>query len=121
VVTPQWIQQVVDSYATDSFTTELLSKLAIDPLAVPHYSLKDGIIRYYHRIWVGANPLLHQKLLQACHSSALGGHSGFSATYAHMKQLFAWKGMKTVVREFVSSCLTCQQAKPDRARLLGLL
>jgi transposase InsO family protein len=38
-----------------------------------------------------------------------------------MKQLFAWKGMKTDVREFVSSCLTCQQAKPDRACLPGLL
>ena len=83
--------------------------------------MKDGILRYNQRIWVGANPLLHQKLLQACHSSALGGHSGFPATYARMKQLFAWKGMKADVRDFVASCLTCQQAKPDRARLLGLL
>jgi transposase InsO family protein len=38
-----------------------------------------------------------------------------------MKQLFAWKGMKSVVRDFVAACLTCQRAKPDRSRLPGLL
>ena len=38
-----------------------------------------------------------------------------------MKRLFAWRGMKTAVREFVSSCITCQRAKPDRLRLPGLL
>lgn len=35
--------------------------------------------------------------------------------------MFAWKGMKSAVRDFVSTCITCQQAKPDRARLPGLL
>jgi len=38
-----------------------------------------------------------------------------------MKQLFAWTGMKSAVRKFVQTCLICQQAKPDRARLPGLL
>jgi len=38
-----------------------------------------------------------------------------------MKQMFAWKHMKQSVREYVSSCVTCQRAKPDRARLPGLL
>ena len=38
-----------------------------------------------------------------------------------MKQMFYWHGMKTSVRSFVESCLTCQRAKPDRSRLPGLL
>lgn len=38
-----------------------------------------------------------------------------------MKQLFSWRGMKTAVRDYVHSCLTCQHAKPDRTRLPGLL
>lgn len=29
--------------------------------------------------------------------------------------------MKSVIRDFVSACLTCQQAKPDHSRLPGLL
>lgn len=38
-----------------------------------------------------------------------------------MKQLFAWKGMKSVVHDFVSSCLTYQRAKSDWSCLPGLL
>jgi hypothetical protein len=38
-----------------------------------------------------------------------------------MKKLFAWKGMKKAVHQFVKECITCQQAKPDRAKLPGLL
>jgi hypothetical protein len=38
-----------------------------------------------------------------------------------MKQLFAWKGMKQAVRDYVTSCLTYQRTKPDHSRLLGLL
>jgi hypothetical protein len=41
--------------------------------------------------------------------------------YRCMKQLFAWKGMKSAVHDFVQSCLTCQMAKPDRTKSLGLL
>lgn len=72
VVKPQWIQQVMDGYNEDSFAIELLSKLAVDPSAVPNYSLKHSLIQYRQRIWIGANPILQQKLLQACHASALG-------------------------------------------------
>ena len=50
-----------------------------------------------------------------------GGHSGIPVTYRHIKQLFAWTGLKSTVQEFVRSCLTCQQAKPDRSRFPGLL
>jgi hypothetical protein len=38
-----------------------------------------------------------------------------------MKQLFSWKGMKSMVLQFVQSCIVCQQAKPDRSKLPGKL
>jgi len=120
-VTPQWIQEVLDSYTNDVTAKALLSKLSIDPNSVPGFSLRQGILRYHDRIWVGADLILQQKLMHACHSSAIGGHSGFPATYMRMKRLFAWKGMKSALRAFVTSCVTCQRAKPDRARLPGLL
>lgn len=57
----------------------------------------------------------------ALHSSPVGGHSGIPVTLRRAKQLFAWKGMNTSVRNFVASCRICQQAKPDRSKLPGLL
>lgn len=35
--------------------------------------------------------------------------------------MFYGRGMKAAVHSFVSTCITCQQAKPNRFRLPGLL
>ncbi|WVZ90589.1 hypothetical protein U9M48_036876 [Paspalum notatum var. saurae] len=120
-VTPQWISQVQDGYPLDPDTMTILSKLSIDPQAVPGFELQNGILRFHKRIWIGHNPSLQQQLLSACHASAVGGHSGIPVTYMRMKQMFAWKGMKRAVQDYVQTCITCQQAKPDRSKLPGLL
>lgn len=121
VVSPLWIQEVVAGYAQDPVTTDMLAKLSLDPQAIPGFSLRGGVIRHGPRIWIGANTDLQHKLLQATHSSALGGHSGFPVTYSRLKQMFEWRAMKSATRDFVQYCITCQQAKPDRAKLPGLL
>jgi hypothetical protein len=42
-------------------------------------------------------------------------------TYHRVKQLFAWPGLKKTVKDFVTTCSICQQAKPDRSKYPGLL
>jgi hypothetical protein len=98
-----------------------VAKLTIDPKADSNFTLKNGLLRYNGRIWIGHNLSLQNKLLHECHSSSLGGHSGVPVTYARMKQMFAWRGMKSDVHHFVKACLVCQQAKPDRSKLPGKL
>ena len=66
-------------------------------------------------------PLYKTILIESFHSSAWGGHSGVPVTYMRLKQCFAWAGMKTAVKNFVQSCLVCQQAKVDRSKSPGLL
>lgn len=63
-------------------SSDMLAKLTLDPLSMPGFSLRDGVIRHGSRIWIGENSTLQQKILQAIHSSAIGGHSGFPASYA---------------------------------------
>ncbi|WVZ48794.1 LOW QUALITY PROTEIN: hypothetical protein U9M48_000203 [Paspalum notatum var. saurae] len=120
VCSPAWMSEILLGYQADPATQTLLAKLAVLPDAVPHFTLQQGILRYKKRIWLGTNVGLQQKVLSALHDNPAGGHSGFPVTYRRMKQLFAWKGMKSDVKLFVSSCQTCQQAKPDRARSPGL-
>jgi hypothetical protein len=83
------VEEVIASYALDENSKSLLSKLSIEPTAVPHYTFQNGLLRYKNRIWVGANHKLQLKLMQAYHSSALGGHSGVQVTYIRMKKLFS--------------------------------
>lgn len=112
---------MLHSYSDDAHAQDLLTKLSLDSDVVPHFTLLDGLLRYKSRIWVGADKQLQIKLVTAMHSMAVGGHSGVSVTYHHLSQLFAWHGMKSMVYSFVTACEICQQAKPDRTKLPGLL
>lgn len=118
---PQWISDVLAAYSDDPIAQTLLSKLSIDLVAVPHFTLVDGILRHKNRIWLGTSPVLHQRVFTALHSSAIGGHSGAPATYHRIKQLFSSPSMKKDILLWVQSCTTCQQAKPDRSKYPGLL
>ena len=79
------------------------------------------MIRYKNRICVPHNPVAQHSVLQALHSSPMGGHSGIYATYVRIKHLFAWPGLKKMVHAFVSQCAVCQQAKTERVKYPGLL
>jgi hypothetical protein len=95
--------------------------LEIDASAIPNFALNQGLLRYKSRFWIGADAELQKWLIDACHSSALGGHSRIPVTYRRIKKMFACKGMKTVVSEYVNACMVCQQAKLDRSKSPGLL
>ena len=77
---PQWLSDIANSYSDSPLAQEILSKLAFNPDALPHYSLSNGVIRYTGRIWLGHSEQLQTQVLAAMHSSPLGGHSGISLT-----------------------------------------
>jgi len=54
-----------------------------------------------------------KKILYEFHSTLLGGHSGFTRTLQRIASQFYWHGMQQDIKEFVQSCLICQQAKHD--------
>jgi hypothetical protein len=39
---PQWLDEIVASYEEDSQAKDLISKLSVQPSAVPHFSLVNG-------------------------------------------------------------------------------
>jgi hypothetical protein len=121
VCTPVWLDKVQERYAKDIQAQQLLTVLTVAPQSMQHYTLTNGIICYKNMVYIGNNSPLQQRILQALHASAIGGHSGFPMTYRKLKHLFTWKGMKKMTHSFVQSCHICQQAKPNRAKYPGLL
>eukprot|EP00267_Zea_mays_P041848 XP_020393779.1 uncharacterized protein LOC103628713 [Zea mays] len=121
VSVPQWLLDVQASYTLDSDAQSLLAKLSLDPNAVPHYTLQNGLLKYKGRIWVGSDDQLKHRILSALHCSPVGGHSGIPVTYCRVKQLFAWSKLKQSVQDFVKNCQICLQAKPDRSAYPGKL
>jgi hypothetical protein len=57
-VKPLWIQEVINSYATDQFAQDLLAQLAVSSPDSQGYSLHQGLIRLGQQIWVGQNSAL---------------------------------------------------------------
>lgn len=118
---PSWLSEVVAGYDRDPSAQQLLQELSLAPDSHPPFSLTDGVLRLKGRIWLGSNQDVQQKVISALHSSALGGHSRFPVTFSRLKKLFAWRGMKASVKDFVDSCSAYAQAKPDRSRYPSLL
>lgn len=120
-IQPTWLQEVINSYATDLDAQRRLTELALVSPDEHGYTLQDGLIRFKGRVWLGANSALQTKLISAFHASAVGGHSGVQATYQRIKRLFAWHGLKRAVTDFVRQCDVCQHAKHSNQHPQGLL
>ena len=58
IAQPQWLLEVADSYASNDQAKELIAKLVVDPQVVPHFTYRDGLLRYKQRVWIGNNPQL---------------------------------------------------------------
>lgn len=120
-VQPVWIQELLNSYATDDNAQHLLTKLAVKSPDERGYSLEEGLIKVDNKLWVANNSALQTKIIAAFHSSPIGGHSGVLATYQRIKKLFHWKGLKASVEEYVQQCSICQHAKHTNVLPAGLL
>ena len=54
------------------------------------------------------------QVLQTAHDDL--GHNGFPRTYAAIKQVFFWKGMKEDIRKHCKTCATCQLHKLENVK-----
>lgn len=104
---PAWLETIVHSYFTDPHCKQLLEQLVVATDNTSDYSLSNGILRFKGRIWIGNDAEIQKHIIAALHDSALGGHSGFYATYHRIKRLFAWENMKKHIKSFVQECEIC--------------
>lgn len=121
VAIPDWVQEVVEGYKDDLDASCKIQTLCINSGAVPDFSLKDGVLYFKNRLWIGNNITLQQKILANLHTAAVGGHSGIQVTYQRAQQLFAWPHLRASVTQYVQVCSICQQAKSEHVRYPGML
>jgi hypothetical protein len=81
-----WLQEVLNSYATDSQAQQYLTQLAVHSPNAQGYAL--GQIKYKGKVWVAQNSAVRTKIIKALHSSAIGGHSGIQDAFHRVKRLF---------------------------------
>ncbi|WVZ82304.1 hypothetical protein U9M48_029580 [Paspalum notatum var. saurae] len=52
---PSWLADVSIGYQHDLEAQSLIAKLTVASDSVPHFTLRDGVLRYKNRIWLGTN------------------------------------------------------------------
>jgi hypothetical protein len=119
-VVPSWISQVLQSYENDTKWPKIVTKLGVDPLALPHVALINGLLRYKGRLFIGSSGNLRTQLLHNFHNYPLGGHSCERATNQRLQLHFHWPKMKQVT-DYVKISPTCQKNKAERVPYPGLL
>ena len=101
------MSKVKEGYLEDPEATKLLQELSTDSAVDSSFSVQDGILRHKGRVWLGNNSLAQQHVIQAMHTSGVGGYSGFQASYYRIRQLFSWPNMKNSIKDFIKSCSVC--------------
>ena len=118
---PRWLEIVTERYLADLKAKEFLTQLSISSPDAQGYSLHEGVIKLNGKIWLGNHMEAKNAILLALHDSGIGGHSGFTATYNKIRELFTWPNLKQDVKHYVAHCSTCQQAKAEHVGKPGLL
>jgi len=114
---PTWLETIAEAYFKNPATKDLLAELSVTGSNAKGYTLSDGI----GGIWLGNYEEAHKAVLLALHTNGIGGHSGITATYNRIKQLFAWEGMKDDIKRYVTNCEVCLKAKSEHNKYPGLL
>ena len=60
-------------------------------------------------------------ILQEAHDCKMAEHGGIHQTLTNIQQHFLWPHMELDVKDYIQSCVTCQQVKARRGRPFGLL
>lgn len=106
--------------ASNQFTT-MYNQISQQPSMFLKYKIDQGLIIYDNRIWLNPSNPFCNTLLTEFHSSLLAGHMGFAKTLARLQANFWWKGMRDQVKQFVKTCLICQQVKYETKKTPDLL
>jgi len=85
------------------------------------WSLDDNALYYKRRLYVPRNSSARAQILKTHHDDPHAGHFGQERTLELIQRKYYWPQMTKDVKEYVTSCTTCQRIKPTRHKPYGLL
>jgi hypothetical protein len=89
-----------------------------DKLRGKQWAVVDDLVTRGGRIYVPASSPLVEELLATAHGA---GHEGTQKTLHRLREDFFVPSARTIVRDFVRGCATCQKNKAEHLQPVGLL
>ena len=119
-VAPGLLQAVTTGYDQDPACHSLIQ--AIQEGKPSTHQLVDGLLyTATDRLYIPDAPPLREQLLMEHHDIPIAGHQGIERTLLSLKRYYYWPNMDDMVRQYVSTCSTCQRTKGSNQKPIGLL
>ena len=82
---------------------------------------ESGVIMRRHQIFVPNDMSIRTTVIASNHDDILAAHRGVAKTVDLVSRTFYWKNMHYDIKQYVNTCLSCQQNKISNQSPLGLL
>ncbi|KAJ3473163.1 hypothetical protein NLI96_g13105 [Meripilus lineatus] len=132
----QLISDIRSSYSSDSLAPRILSALSTSSASsdtpstsapassasLSRWSLSpSNLLLLNGLIYVPDSADLRLRILRSKHDHILSGHLGQSKTVGLVRREYDWPGLRRYVRDYIKSCTTCMQSKPQLHKPYGTL
>lgn len=111
-------QMIVSSYPSDPSCKSILQGKHKDSKNI---TIKNNIIYYKKKMYIPNNKQIKTQIVQEHHDTNVSGHLGVHKTIELVQRHYYWPSMWGEIREYVTTCLPCQQNKPSQQAPMGLL
>ena len=96
--------------------------LSAESLDDPQWTINsEGFLLRDNCIYIPKANDLQLRILQTFHDHPTAGHFGQNRTLELIQQEYTWLGIRTFVKDYVSSCTSCAHSKTPHHRPFGLL
>ncbi len=103
----------------DEFAKEM--KQNIKKRMKSHFHLQNGLLWYKHNWFYVSKGRLRDALFRECHDGPLASYDGVKRTITFLKKSYYWFNLKDDAKEYMKTCLTCQQNQTFNKKQVGLL
>jgi hypothetical protein len=88
ILTLDWIDKLKEQYKIDEELKSLFTKWQSKTLNSAKYAVKDGLLFYKNRLYLGGCKVIKDQVLAFVHSDPMAGHSGYERTIQRAKRDF---------------------------------
>jgi len=89
--------------------------------AKSHFHFRNGLLWYKQNRFYVLEGKMSDTILKECHDGLLAGHGVAKRTTTFLKKSYYWPNLKDSAKEYVKTCLICQQNRNFNKKQAGLL
>jgi hypothetical protein len=86
-----------------------------------HFHLRNGLLWYKQNQLYVSKGRLKDVFLKECHDGSLAGHGDAKRKITFFKKSYYWPNLKSDVKEYMKTCLNCQQNRTFNKKQTRLL